>query len=77
MKCFGFCEVGILVQFNIDVFYTLTEEQRHFVSEAGLTLYILKCLSIGTPKAIFFPFVPNGKLLALGVPIFEHIIIRL
>ena len=34
----------------------------------------LKCLNIGTPKAINFPFVPNGKLMILGVPIFEHII---
>ena len=32
-----------------------------------------KCLSIGTPKTSNFPFVPNGKLLVLGVPIFKHI----
>ena len=37
----------------------------------------LKCLNIGTPKTINFPFVPNGKLIFLGVPIFEQIIIRL
>ena len=30
----------------------------------------LKCLSIGTPKTINFPFVPNGKLMVLDVPIF-------
>ena len=30
------------------------------------------CLSIGTPKTINFPFVPNGKLMVLGVPIFKH-----
>ena len=35
--------------------------------------YTLKCSSIGTPKTINFPFVPNGKLMVLGVPIFEHI----
>ena len=29
----------------------------------------LKCLSIGTPKIINFPFDPNGKLLILGAPI--------
>ena len=29
-------------------------------------------LSIGTPKTINFPFVPNGKLMVLGVPIFLH-----
>ena len=38
---------------------------------------ILKCFSIGTPKTINFPFVPNGKLMVLGVSIFEYIIIRL
>ena len=37
----------------------------------------LKCLSIGTPKTINFPFVPNGKLMVLGVPISEHLMIRL
>ena len=31
----------------------------------------LKCLSIGTPKTIHFPFAPNGKLMVLGVPIFK------
>ena len=28
----------------------------------------LMCLSIGTPKKIKFPFVPNGKVIILGVP---------
>ena len=37
----------------------------------------LKCLSIGTPNTTTFPFVPKGKWWLLGVPIFEHIIIRL
>ena len=45
------------------------------------TLYLmqttLKCLNIGTPKTINFPFVPNVKLMILVVPVFEHIIIRL
>ena len=40
-------------------------------------LCTLKCLRIGTPKTINFPFVANGKLMVLGVPIFEHTIIRL
>ena len=30
----------------------------------------LMCLSIGTPKIINFPFVPNGKFIILGVPKF-------
>ena len=29
----------------------------------------LKCLNIGTPKSINFPFGTNGKLIDLGVPI--------
>ena len=30
---------------------------------SGNDLYTLKCLSIGTPKIINFPFVSNGKLM--------------
>ena len=36
--------------------------------------YTLKCLSIGTHKTIKFPFVPNGNLMVLCVPIFKHIV---
>ena len=36
----------------------------------SLILHNLKCLSIGTPKTINFPFVPNGKLMVLDVSIF-------
>ena len=37
----------------------------------------LKCLSIGTPKAINFPFASNEKLFFLGVPVFKNIVMRL
>ena len=30
--------------------------------------YTLKCLSIGTPKTINFPFVSNGKLMVFRCP---------
>ena len=30
--------------------------------------FTLKCLSIGTPKTINFPFVPNGKLMVFRCP---------
>ena len=30
--------------------------------------YTLMCLSIGTPKIINFPFVPNGKFITLKCP---------
>ena len=36
-----------------------------------ITLYVLitlKCLSIGTPKIINFPFVSNGKLMVFRCP---------
>ena len=42
-----------------------------------LFLNLVISLSIGTPNTTTFPFVPNGKWWLLGVPIFEHIIIRL
>ena len=47
------------------------------IIHCGFTLRTLKCLNIGTPKTINFPFVPNGKLMIFSVPVFEHIIIRL
>ena len=34
--------------------------------------FTLLCLNIGTPKTINFPFWTNGKLIVVGVPIFEH-----
>ena len=34
----------------------------------------LKCLRMGTPKTITFPFVPIGNLMVLDVPIYKHII---
>ena len=30
--------------------------------------HTLKCLKIGTPKTINFPFVPNGKLMIFRCP---------
>ena len=31
-------------------------------------IHTLKCLKIGTPKSINFPFVPNGKLMIFRCP---------
>ena len=39
--------------------------------------YTLKCFSIGTLKTIDIPYIPNGKLVFLGVPLIKHIIIGL
>ena len=33
----------------------------------------LKCINIWTPKTINFSFVPNGKFMILGVPIFGQL----
>ena len=33
---------------------------------------IIMCLNIGTPKIHHVPFVANGKVVVLGVPIFKH-----
>ena len=46
-------------------------------ADAGLIVHTLKCLSIGTLKITDFPFVPNGKSIILGVPIFKPNIFRL
>ena len=42
-----------------------------------ILLDTLKCLNIGTPKIINFPFVSIGKLMILSVLIFKQIILRL
>ena len=39
----------------------------------GETLPSSELLSIGKPKAINFPFVPNGKLMAVGVLVLKCI----
>ena len=66
---------------HLDVHY-LQIQLLSFLALEGLrcvkkNITTLKCLSIGTPKTINFPFVPNGKLMVLDVPIFWHIIIKL
>ena len=42
----------------------------HLVSWENILLFksTLKCLSIGTPKIINFPFVSNGKLMVFRCP---------
>ena len=39
----------------------------------NITKLSLYTVSTGMPLTINFPFVPNGKLMFLGVPIFKHI----
>ena len=49
---YGICKTDQVMKFYIG---------RGNIHETKFT-YTLKCLSIGTPKTINFPFVPNGKL---------------
>ena len=42
-----------------------------FVCASFNTTCTLKCLSIGTPKIINFPFVSNGKLMIFRCPIIQ------
>ena len=70
--------VKLLILVTVQADEDPDQEQSHLGLHSLLKyIYTLKCLCIGTPKTINFPFVPNGKLIVLGVPIFEHIIIRL
>ena len=39
-----------------------------FNGEMTAKPYTLKCLNIGTPETINFPFVPNGKLMFFKCP---------
>ena len=50
-----------------DTFTTEVERKSQHLS-----IIYPKVLSIGTPETINFPFVPNGKLMGLGIPIFRH-----
>ena len=54
---------------TIAVYYGCKQQHIHLH-----TVNTLKCVSIGTPKTINFPFGTNGKLMILGVPIFKHIV---
>ena len=54
---------------------TFQERQKTFLFM--IDRHTLKCLSIGTPKAINFPFVSDEKLNFLSVSVFKHIVMRL
>ena len=47
------------------------------INVVKIELITLKCLSIGTPKTINFPFVSDEKFMFLGLPVFKHIVMRL
>ena len=42
-----------------------------------MSVHALRCLGVGTPEAIDFPFVSGEKLVFLGVRVFRHIVMRL
>ena len=61
--------------FNMEDLVPTTEDQCHHVVHGLLgrnsqtqMVFTLKCLSIGTPKIINFPFVSNGKLMIFRCP---------
>ena len=54
--------------------YRSHQFQSHLIAgfrEARYNSFTLKCLSIGTPKAINFPFVSNEKLMIFRCPIIQ------
>ena len=63
------------ITFNLNTRYRVTSKIEH--GSSACTVDTLMCLSIGTPKAINFPFVSNEKLMFLAVPVFKHITMRL
>ena len=68
----------ILPKKNVRSFCSAKASQHFWAKKTSVRIAnTLRCLNIGTPKTINFPFVPNATSIILGVPIFEHIIIRL
>ena len=55
-----------------DLFHAQMKDSQHDC-KCRLMICTLKCCSIGTPKTINFPFVPNGKLLIFRCPIIKHV----
>ena len=51
------------------VLFSLKNNEKIFIVIGTLRV---KCLNIRTTKIINFPFLPNGKLMDLGVPVFKH-----
>ena len=58
-------------------FLTVVLFQIFFCHDGTRACIILKCLSIGTPKTINFPFAANGKLMVFMCPNIHHIIMKL
>ena len=50
--------------------YVLNAHTRHGIGP-GWAVTTLMCISIGIPKNISFPFVPNGKLVVFRCPIIK------
>ena len=68
---------GIVAKSSVTVLFSKTKSECCvFTSFFFITFsvkfvsitYTLKCLSIGTPKTIHFPFVSNGKLMVFRCP---------
>ena len=56
--------------------YDIAPTWKQYYYDVGYStghILSVNCLSIGTTKTINFPFVPNGKSLVLGVPVFKYI----
>ena len=51
-----------------NVLLFIKNERKKEVEKLQLLISTLKCLSIGTPKIINFPFVSNGKLMIFRCP---------
>ena len=48
--------------------FNVKKSKSDWISVGRGMIHTLKCLRIGTPKAINFPFVSNGKLMVFRCP---------
>ena len=61
---------------RVFIVFNFLELSKQIQNKMTSYQHTLKCLSIWTPKTINFLFGTNGKLMVLGVPVFEHISVK-
>ena len=68
LTCFTIYQSQSRLHLQLETMLGCAELQQILTPTKRDKQHTLKCLSIGTPKTINFPFVPNGKLIDFRCP---------